>query len=216
MLVAGPTGSGKTVLVQKLIQFREEIYDVPPKKIYWCHGQDQPEMHAEMRKAGIVVMKGMPEHLAEEIEENSMLVIDDLMGELKDSEHITDIFTRITHHRRVTCIFLSQNLFQQGAQTRTRSLNANYICLMKNPRDRSQIGHLARQIYPDNSKFLIKVYHDATEKPFSYLLLDFRQETSELLRLRTGILPTDERYIVYLKGDGDAASADNKRKRKRR
>ncbi|XP_035205678.1 uncharacterized protein F54H12.2-like [Stegodyphus dumicola] len=36
---------------------------------------------------------------------------------------------------------------------------------------------------------------DATSTPFSYLLIDLRPETSETLRLRTGIFPGDKYYV---------------------
>jgi len=39
---------------------------------------------------------------------------------------------------------------------------------------------------------------DATAKgPYSYLLIDFRPETNDILRVRTGIFLGDE-YIVYI------------------
>jgi len=41
------------------------------------------------------------------------------------------------------------------------SLNANYIVVLKNPRDRAQIRYLARQVYLDDPKFLEEAYYDA-------------------------------------------------------
>jgi hypothetical protein len=67
---------------------------------------------------------------------------------------------------------------------------------MKNTRDRAQISHLARQVYPHNSKFLIEAYNDATQNPFSYLILDFKPQTPEAMRVLTGILP-DQQPFAY-------------------
>lgn len=66
---------------------------------------------------------------------------------------------------------------------------------LKNPRDRSQITHLARQM---QNKILQEAFEDATATPYGYLLLDLRQETPEDLRLRTYIFP-GEIQAVYLK-----------------
>ena len=48
---------------------------------------------------------------------------------------------------------------------RTISLNAHYLILFKNPRDASQINHLAKQMYPTKSKFMVEAYRDATLPP---------------------------------------------------
>ena len=42
MLVAGPTGSGKTYWVTRLLQHRREMITPPPEEILWYHGQRQP------------------------------------------------------------------------------------------------------------------------------------------------------------------------------
>jgi hypothetical protein len=77
---------------------------------------------------------------------------------------------------------------------RNISLNSKYIILMKNNRDRAQIQHLARQIYPGKSKFLVESHADATRKPFGYLLLDFCNEIADIVRVRTGIVPGEDTY----------------------
>ena len=79
---------------------------------------------------------------------------------------------------------------------RTISLNASYIILFKNPRDINQISHLARQMFPPKqSNFLQQAFRDATAIPHGYLFIDLKQETNELLRVRTGIFPEEKTYI---------------------
>ncbi|KAF4513946.1 UNVERIFIED_CONTAM: hypothetical protein B566_EDAN018141 [Ephemera danica] len=63
----------------------------------------------------------------------------------------------------ISDIFISQNSYFNGPGTKEISLNANCINFFKNPRDQSQFSHLACQVYPKNSKFLIESYFDATE-----------------------------------------------------
>ena len=74
---------------------------------------------------------------------------------------------------------------------RTISLNAHYLILYKNPRDKSQIGYLARQIVPKISKFLSKVYDHASQDPHSYLLIDRHPETPEKFRVLSNIFPSE-------------------------
>ncbi len=73
------------------------------------------------------------------------------------------------------------------------------MIVFKNPRDSFGIATLARQMYPKNvNNYLLDSFHDATSKPFGYLLLDMHPTTQENMRLRTNILP-HERQIVYVK-----------------
>ena len=184
MLVCGPSGSGKSVFTRKLLS-SDVIDESSPRRVVWCYGVWQPMFENDNNR--IEYHQGLP---TEELlsQGNMTLVIDDLMQTAKSSSIVSDIFTKYSHHHNITCICLMQNIFPKGSEMRNISLNANYIALMKNTRDAAQIGHLARQMYPGNSKFLVQAYEDATKEPYSYLLLDFCNQTPKDGRIRTGIL----------------------------
>ena len=76
----------------------------------------------------------------------TLLVKDDLMSSMDD--RVVDIFTKISHHRNLSVVYLTKNLFYKNKQTRTLSLNTLYIILFKNARDATQVANLARQTYP--------------------------------------------------------------------
>lgn len=126
-----------------------------------------------------------------------LVIIDDLMREASNNS-VTDLFTKGSHHKNLSVIFITQNLFHQGRGQRDISLNTNYIIVFKNPRDRAQIQHLARQVYPENPRFLQEAYYDATSKPHGYLLLDLKQSTADNCRVRTCIFPDDPHHFVYI------------------
>jgi len=69
------------------------------------------------------------------------------MRESSSSDAIVDLFTKGSHHNNLIVIVISQNLFHQSHEQRDISLNVNYIVVFKNPRDRAQIRHLARQVF---------------------------------------------------------------------
>ena len=59
--------------------------------------------------------------------------------------------------------------------------------------DPSQIHHMARQMFPHNSKFLIDCYQDACEsKQFGYLFLDFTKTKSKDFRAQQELLMKKE------------------------
>jgi len=76
-------------------------------------------------------------------------------------------------------------------------LNAQHILLFKNTRNSSQFVHLAKQLYPHNSRFAHEAYVYATKRPYGYILLDHRSDQDDGLRLRTNIF-SSERQIVYV------------------
>lgn len=59
--------------------------------------------------------------------------------------------------------------------------------MFRNFRDKSWISHLARQIMPECSNQIVRIFNEATEEPFSHILFDLRQSCPEVLRYRTKI-----------------------------
>lgn len=187
LLAAGPTGSGKTHFVKKLIETKM-IYPLP-KAIVWCYGIYQ-KMYSGM--SNVQFHEGLPTNLNQY--SDALIVIDDLMSELGGDQTLTKLFTKSSHHKNLSIIFIVQNVFHKGKEMREISLNAHYLVLFKNRRDQSQIMHLGRQLYPRKVKFFQESYEDATSKPYGYLLIDLKCDTEEALRMRTGMFPGDIYY----------------------
>lgn len=128
--------------------------------------------------------------------QNILLILDDLTYKCEKDETIQNLFTTDSHHKNISVILITQNVFAKGKCFRTISLNSHYIILMNNPRDRQQISNMARQMFPNNNKFLVESYNDATQlNNFGYLLLDFNQTTDQLNRVQTGIFKKQQRII---------------------
>jgi len=193
-LVAGPTGCGKTHFVFKLIQNVGVMIDPTPSRIVYCYGEYQQLF----RKYSLVTFhQGLPNIEDFDGSEPVLLVIDDLMNEADES--VANLFTKGSHHRSVSGIFLVKNLFHKNRHVRTISLNSHYMVLFKNPRDASRFASLARQMYPHKSAFAIEAYKDATQEPYGYLFVDLRPEQDEDLRLRTNIFPRESQYVYVPK-----------------
>ena len=202
MMVAGPTSCGKSQWTKKLLLNASKLIDQPPTKITWFYGEYQPlyaELQAQLQ--GISFVEGIPENLNSYIDAGStnLVVIDDLMSESGNNKRISKLFTKGSHHRNLSVIYIVQNLFHKGSENRDISLNTHYLVLFKNPRDASQITSLAKQMYPGSVKFLQEAYRDATLKPHGYLLLDMKPGTVDDCRIRTGIFPGDTYYVYQRK-----------------
>ena len=192
-IIAGPTGSGKTYFVRRLLAHIEEMMKPLPDHIVWYYGEWQP-IYATIR--GVEFVEGLPDIGSLDPQKRHLVIIDDLMSET--DERITSLFTKKSHHRNISVIYIVQNVFHKGKENRTISLNSHYIVMFKNPRDASQITHLAKQMYPGNVKYMQEAFYDATSDPYGYLFIDLKQDTPEHLRLRTRIFPGQNQW-VYLR-----------------
>lgn len=188
MTVSGPSHAGKTAFTLKLLDKRQEIFKERISRVIWCYGIYQPTLMQELKQRGFICQEGIIS--VDKIQPYDIVVLDDLLKESKDSKDVTDMFTRAAHHRKCFIIYITQNLFPPGKESRTRNLNTHYYTIFKNPRDKSQFEILARQVLPRGSKSLIEIYQAATEKPYGYLFIDFTQECPEEFRFRTDILQT--------------------------
>ncbi|KAL6417056.1 hypothetical protein ACFW04_013029 [Cataglyphis niger] len=227
-IVCGPTGCGKTIFVKTFLQYLSVMSNVRFERIlfYYAEWQDayqrlqydaseaKEEKEEERarnsdyvnnalvksKKNIIEFREGLPrpEDYSNDPLSPKLIIIDDLMRESSSCDAIVDLFTKGSHHKNLSVILISQNLFHQGRGQRDISLNANYIVVFKNPRDRAQIRHLARQVYPDDPKFMEEAYYDATSRPHGYLLLDLKQSTPDEYRFRTCIFPDDILHYAYI------------------
>jgi len=115
------------------------------------------------------------------------------------NETVANMFTKGSHHRNVSVVFLAQNLFPKNKFVLTMSLNAHYIHGSVQESERRQFANLARQMYPKTSQFAVEAYKDATREQYSYLLVDHRPEQDEDLRLRTNIFSGETRCVYVPK-----------------
>lgn len=81
-------------------------------------------------------------------------------------------------------------------------MNAKYLVHFKNPRDLSQFGHLARQIYPENWRELMRVFKEICAEPHGYIFFDLSQSAHTLLRFQTNIFNKNH-SVVYCCPDSD-------------
>lgn len=193
MCVAGPSYSGKTTFVLKLLDHRNEIFSSATNRILWCYGIYQPNLNPILTSKGYHLHSGVVD--ISKIQPYDIVVLDDLLQESSNSKEVTSLFTKAAHHKPCFIIFIMQNLFPPGRESRTRSLNTHYLAIFKNPRDKSQIEFLARQISPRNPKALVQVFEDATESPHSYLFIDLTQECPDAYRFRSNLF--QKPLVIY-------------------
>lgn len=208
ILVSGPTGSGKTQLVRRILKNYKQLFNNLNKekiKILWAYGQNQSFIGTKLDdNIKINYKNGLPDDSDLTNQRPDIVIIDDLMDEIAKDKSFEKIFIKKSHHLNISVIFLVQNLFYNAKSMRTISLNSHYIILMKNPRDLQQVSALSRQIFPSYTKYFLEAFNDATSIPYGYIRIDLTPDTPENLRLSTRLTLEENNYnkfipIIYLK-----------------
>ena len=117
------------------------------------------------------------------------------MGVASSSTFVADLFTKGSHNINLTVIYLVQNVYNLGKSQRTISLNSHYSVVFCKNRDASQFSTMAYIICPNENKWLVNYFTNATSKPSGYLILDHHPSTPEDQTVVTNILP--ENQLTY-------------------
>lgn len=176
--------SGKTTFVTELLNNSSWMIDKPLHKVYWIAG-DENALPKNLSMA-VEYLYSIPDEFENKTGLPCLVVIDDSMLEA-EKKSIVNLLTKTSHHRNLSVIFLTQNIFAPSKYGRTISLNFSHFAIMKNPRDKNQFSFFCRQLYPENSKELLRVYKEMTILPYSYIFIDVTQCTHNLFRFRSDI-----------------------------
>lgn len=195
MVLAGPTQSGKTCFVEKLLKCPQYYIIPPPERIVWAYGIKNEAQMDKLQKASplpIEFIDYLPDVNEFSISQNNLLVIDDMMSEAAQNRKISDLFTKGCHHRNISIIFITQNLFHQGKHMRDIHTNTTYTVLFGNLRDSSFLNTLTQHSFgKEHGSLLRSAYRDSCSRPYGYLLIDFHPTTPQAYRFTSGIFPPD-------------------------
>jgi adenylate kinase family enzyme len=196
-LVVGPSGSGKTHLVNRIVQ------SFPPNKfskiilVYRSNQSTYTDLKkiCEIKKTPLALIKEneLPEDMDRLEIEDALFIVDDCTVKIskKLEEFLESIFTRLSHHKSISCFYLTQMLFNdKNPFLRTLNRNAHYIIYFRYPRDTNQLKTLIQQMAggPKKAQIMIQAIMNELKEPHAYILFDFRQETPENHRIRGNIL----------------------------
>ena len=192
-IVAGPTGCGKTAFVARVLRNVSTMFDPSPERVTWYYGEWQ-SAYENLDILNLHLEEGLPTSF--DAGKRNIVMLDDQVAETDD--RVTKLFTKKSDHCNTSVIYLVQNLFPKNKDSRTISLNSQYIVVFKNPRHVSQMTTLAKQMYPGRVKFVQEAFADATSTPYGYMLVDLKHDAPDDLRLRSSILPDDAVQYVYM------------------
>ena len=203
MLVAGPTSSGKTSFVRRLLAAHEQLTTIgagEQLKVLWCYGQYQHAYTLPIENANVTYREGLVNDMELNTLRPHLIVLDDLQNELVNNKELGDLFMKKSHHMNISTIVILQNVYAQGSQMRNVSLNSHYLVLFKNNRDEEQYARLGRQLSPGNKYFFGDLLSDVFSRPYGYLVVDCHPNSPNLIKYRTDIFPKNQQLTptIYL------------------
>ena len=178
------------------------MFTQPVASILYCYGAYQDfynQMHDNPSiQAPLHFHKGLS--LQEDIDnlydgEFHIIVLDDLMEKIVKSIEMQELFTKYCHHRNMTAIMVSQNVFQKGPNARTISLNTHIHVLFANKRDEAQVSVLAHQLFHSKTKKkCLAMYNEHMKQCYAYLVIDCTPQYPSKIKVCTDIFPGQLTY----------------------
>ena len=201
LILCGPSNSGKSQFTKRLFENLEYMYESdPPVRILYCYGVHQRILMTWKPLLKIYSFTGLPsETFIDEYADgkHTLIVLDDLMNAALNSELVECLFVQSCHHKGLSVVYITQNMYQPGQRARTINLNATYLCLYHNIRDKLQVNCLGKQMYPRQTAMFMEAYEDSTKKKYGYLFIDMSPHSNSEYRLRTNIFPGKD-TIIYM------------------
>lgn len=203
-MICGPSNSGKTLFITKLLLNANDMFTIKPKFIlfYYKEWQENYDKIKQIDGCKVTFIKHAPQSVELVLDElkqyplssPKICILDDMLAHL--SSYLEELFTVVSHHNNCSMVLISQAIFGKK-ELRNISLQCHYMAIFKSPRDSKQLHYLCHQIEPNRTKYLKSVFSDALKKPFAYVILDFTQQQKDEARYRTNIFKTEWPLKIY-------------------
>lgn len=146
------------MFTKRLIENASTMFTETPPEVMYAYSEYQ-QMFGDMKHIpNVTFHEGLPDkQTIEEFSKNkthTLLILDDLISKIVQSEELLHLFTVTSHHANISCVLHSQSLYPVGKYSKSISLNIANFVLFRNPRDSRQIVTFASQIFLDKRTFL--------------------------------------------------------------
>ena len=181
LCISGPSQSGKSEWIVKLIENREKLFTTNFHELLYCVPENlslTPNLIFEKLKASFPTARlvtGLPDTLKQNLTFDTtpkILIIDDLMSEFLASYEMVKLLSIEVHHYNITTIFTLHNLFAPSKFGRTISRNVNYKVLFNNRLDLREARNISLQIC-NQPNFI--------SESFDFLLQEFPHEPAYIV-----------------------------------
>lgn len=147
-IFSGSSQSGKTHLIGKMLEKQNQLFGEhfdSVKYYYPEYLEECPVVWHEKITTPITYTAGFPSKQdILELSQNSLIIIDDNMKKVVNSELMRQFFNVISGKRNISIIVVTQNYFTQGQFSRDIRNSSNVVCLFRNCADATLNIRVAR------------------------------------------------------------------------
>jgi len=111
-VVPEPTSCGKKRVCSEIYSACETNDDTRAAKNFWCYDEWQCRFDSV---PNVEFIEGLPQRENFDGAQSTLLILDDLMNETNRS--VTDLFTKGSHHRDLSVVYIVQSLFKKRKRT---------------------------------------------------------------------------------------------------
>lgn len=200
LYVVGPSQSGKSRLVTKLIEEMPDWFDVKFQACFFMHPPS--ELASGIRQSSLqpiqnsCIKYNVPFsnisanpldiifRLEQQQQEHRLLIIDDMGSTVTDDPRWADVFMRISHRTHLSIILISQNFYsgKRGPEIRR---NCSDFIIFKSLREENYIRNIAKDLLKGNTTFLEKCFEwlgdNVTKSYDRYLVIDSNEGSDPFL-----------------------------------
>lgn len=219
-LIAGPTQSGKSSFVEKLLKNHKSYMGINLEYIFIFLGTSEEEntklsslkKHFPKKVQIFNLRELFPEEKMFKTDcptfikdlintkqgANGCLIFDDLMKEMGNCDIALDLFTKYSSHKNISVFYITQNIFYQGKCASlgvTLFKNAHIIVLFMSYFDAATLSHVARKIAPNKKNF--KEMLSYITQLYRYVVLRSGFKVPEALRVTSDYFNEDP--VVHYK-----------------
>jgi hypothetical protein len=208
MLLAGPSGSGKSQMIFNLIKYRKQMFLCPFSYIMYCRppnpSSKDVNFENKLKEACDFIQfhDGLPNF--EEISYISgekLIILDDLILAVVSNSDVFNAITVGSNHHNINIILTTQNLYLQGKFSKTLLRNTTEKILFKDKSDKQWLETQSKQMFGDQ-EFLPRamswLQQNISNSYEHYILLDQNPKSKlhDDMLARTRILPDPKTGLI--------------------
>ena len=207
MIGGGGSGTGKTLLVQQMLEESRDVFGIDFPVIKYCFSAPDP---AYYEMAAALPQLELCDDITEDfimnpgaykrVSEHALVVIDDLAPIATKSRAVANLFAVNSRHWNISVILITQNIYLKSPFMHDINLNATHLIITENKRQPGQVAILAQQLEPKLWRALLDAYDKAIKmRKFGYLVIDLDKLTPPKYKYFTGITKRGRRFYFKLR-----------------
>ena len=185
--------SGKTRLLTRICKYANELFQEPPKAIFYVYCSYQ-KIYQDLETIENLKLFHLFDHDELRQLENhrqTLLVLDDVVDMCPTKTWLKDMYLKFSNHYSISIISIFHNLYDQKLPfCRSVQINSQVTILMSSLRSKDQIRTFASQCYTGNVAHFMLLYKEVClDKKYGYLIINFHAGYDNRLRLMSGLIP---------------------------